>query len=99
MTRRDFVRAGAVVTGTFMTSFSLFVNHNKIKLAILGTGNWGTQVLLKSAHASGHFDVVALCDVNPVALQRASTVAVALSSSKVKLFSDYREMYAMKGLD
>src|SRR5687767_3225415 len=99
MNRRDFIKAGAVATGTVLTSFSLIAKQDKIKLAILGTGNWGTNVILKSALASEKFELVALCDVNAAALNRASSIATGLGAAQLQLFSDYRKMYEMKGLE
>jgi predicted dehydrogenase len=98
MNRRDFIKAGAVATGTVLTSFPLTAKQDRIKLAILGTGNWGTNVILKGAMASEKFDVIALCDVNTIALHHASSVAAGLGASHLQLFSDYRRMYEMKGL-
>jgi predicted dehydrogenase len=99
MNRRDFIKAGAVATGTVLTSFPLTAKQDKIKLAILGTGNWGTEVILKSALACQKFEIVALCDVNAAALNRASSIAAALGGAQLQLFSDYRKMYEMKGLE
>jgi predicted dehydrogenase len=55
-------------------------------------------MLLAHALASGHFEIVAVCDVNSLALARAARVVVDAGGQKPQLFSDYEEMYAMPGL-
>ena len=99
MIRRDFIKSSALAAGTMFTPSSLFFNDDKIKLAILGTGWWGTDYLLGHAMISKQFDVVALCDVNAVALENAANRVVAFGGTKPKLFSSYQEMYEMSGLE
>lgn len=98
MERRDFIKTSAVVAGSLILPFSAKADEPKIKLAILGTGWWGTDILLNNALASGLYEVVALCDVNKVALDRAVKVVTDAGGKKPKLFSAYQEMYKIEGL-
>jgi len=72
MIRRDFIKSGTLAAGTLITPFPLFAKDEKVKLAILGTGWWGTDMILAHALISKQFDIVALCDVNSVSLENAA---------------------------
>ncbi|MFN7115753.1 MAG: Gfo/Idh/MocA family protein [Saprospiraceae bacterium] len=99
MNRRDFIQS------TSSTAFSTLVLpsflHNlqdPIKLAIVGTGWWGTDFLLKNVLVSGLYEVVGLCDVDAAAMDNAANKVVAAGGKKPQLFSDYKAMYKMPGL-
>lgn len=98
MFRRDFIKSGALVAGALMTPMPLFAADEKIKLAILGTGWWGTDILLNNALASGQFEIVGLCDVNSVALKKAAGIVTQAGGKEPKLFSSYQQLYEMPGL-
>jgi hypothetical protein len=98
MKRRDFLRTGTMIAGSLMIPFSLPGKRQKVKLAILGTGWWGTEVLLQTAMLSGHFEIVGLCDINSVALENAANAVVDAGGNKPELFASYKEMYEMPGL-
>jgi predicted homoserine dehydrogenase-like protein len=98
MNRRSFIKSGALAATSFAIPLTLKAGTDNIKLAILGTGNWGTEVILKSALSSRQFEIVALCDVNVLALDKAADVVVKFGMPKPKLFNSYQEMYEMKGL-
>ncbi len=70
MKRREFIKTSAIAAGALTTPVPLFAKQDKIKLAILGTGWWGTDELLPNALASGQFEIVGLCDVDSRALDR-----------------------------
>ena len=99
MLRRDFIKSGAIMAGSLMTPIRPFAAEEKTKLAILGTGWWGTEVLLTHALLSGHFEIVGLCDVNSVSLKNAAQKVVQAGAPEPKLFSSYKEMYEMPGLE
>ena len=99
MKRREFIKTSAIAAGALTTPFPLFAIQDKIKLAILGTGWWGTDVLLPNAMASGQFEIVGLCDVDTQALHRATDAVVKAGGMKPGLFANYKEMYEMPGLD
>ncbi|GJM29624.1 MAG: oxidoreductase [Cyclobacteriaceae bacterium] len=99
MIRRDFIKSSAMAAGTLVTPFPLLEGEeDKIKLAILGTGWWGTDMILEHALISNQYEIVALCDVNEVALENAAEKVVAAGQKKPKLFSSYQEMYELSGL-
>ncbi len=98
MIRRDFIKSSTIAAGTLITPFPLLAKDDKIKLAILGTGWWGTDYLLGHALISKQFDIVALCDINSVSLENAANRVVESGNKKPRLFSSYQEMYEIPGL-
>ena len=99
MKRREFIKTSAMAAGALTAPFPLFTDQEKVKLAILGTGWWGTDELLANALTTGQFEIVALCDVDSMALDRAAEAVVKAGFTKPLLFADYREMYEMPGLE
>jgi predicted dehydrogenase len=98
MIRRDFIKSGTIAAGSLIAPFPLFAEDKKIKLAILGTGWWGTDYLLGHALISNQFDIVALCDVDDVALENAAGKVVESGGKRPQLFSSYHRMYDLPGL-
>lgn len=98
MIRRDFIKSGTIAAGSLITPFPLLAADKKIKLAILGTGWWGTDYLLGHALISNQFDIVALCDVDVIALENAAGKVVESGGNRPQLFSSYHEMYELQGL-
>ena len=98
MKRRDFIRTSTLAAGALTAPRPLFASQSRIKLGILGTGWWGTDVLLPNAMASGQFEIVALCDVDSRALSRASNALVKAGVGKPALYADYRDMYETSGI-
>ena len=98
MKRRDFVKTATLATGSLAIPFSLKANSEKIKIGIVGTGWWGTDLLIDPILSTGQFDIVGLCDVDSAALERASKRIVDAGKSKPELFKAHRELYAMPGL-
>ncbi len=98
MERRKFLKSGAVLSSSLVLPFAFPGAKEKIKIAILGTGWWGNDYLLPNLMATGHFEVVALCDIHSGALKKASDIVVKGGHKQPELFSDYREMYKLPGL-
>jgi len=99
MLRRDFIKSSAFAASTLAVPLPFtFPTEEKINLAILGTGWWGTDILLQTALAHGQYEIVGLCDVNEVALNNAANVVVQAGGKKPQLFSSYQEMYDLPGL-
>ena len=98
MDRRNFIKSSTVLASSFVMPFSLKTGEEKIKLAILGTGWWGTDILLSNALASGHFEIIGLCDVDSLALNNAAKKVEESGAEKPRLFSSYQEMYDLPGL-
>lgn len=100
MDRRNFLRSGAILSSAFVLPLPLSAkSEDRVKLAILGTGWWGTEVILKTAISSGLYDIVGLCDVHAPSLEAAAKVVTDNGDQKPELFSSYREMYEMEGLE
>ena len=99
MLRRDFIKSGTIAAGgAFISPNAFFSAEEKIKLAILGTGWWGTDVLLQNALKSGRFEIVGLCDVNSLALKKAADIVVKTGGKEPSLFSAYQQMFDMPGV-
>ena len=98
MNRRDFVKSATLLSTSLILPFPFNGAENKIKIAIVGTGWWGTDVLLPGLLTTENFEVIGLCDVDSVALQNAAGKVVESGNKKPELFSDYREMYKLSGL-
>jgi predicted dehydrogenase len=99
MIRREFIKASAIVAGSLMAPISLKAQEGKIKLGIVGTGWWGTDVLLVGAMSSGRYEIVGLCDVNEKALNNAADKVISTGEKKPQLFSSYKELYEIPGLE
>jgi predicted dehydrogenase len=98
MERRAFLKTSSLAAGAWMTSVPAVRPADRIKLGIVGTGWWGTDYLLNFAHQSGEFDIVALCDVNKLALQNAVNKLTAAGAPSPALFHDYQDLYEFPGL-
>jgi predicted dehydrogenase len=98
MNRRDFVKSGALLSTSLIFPYHVTRKTSKIKIAIVGTGWWGTDVLLPNLLATANFEVIGLCDVDSIALERASNELVKAGENRPVLFSDYRELYKLSGL-
>ncbi len=99
MIRRDFLKTSSIAAGSLFVPFSAWSNQKKIKLAVLGTGWWATEILIPAALRSGQFEIIGLCDVESNSLQNASEVVVKAGNVKPKLFDTYQEMFDMPGLE
>ncbi len=99
MRRRTFLTTSALAAGALITPVVAHNNADKIKLGIVGTGWWGTDYLQRYAGLSGEFDIVALCDVDQVALQHAAAKLVEAGSPQPALFKSYQELYDFPGLE
>ena len=98
MKRRTFIKTGSLAAGSVMISTPLMARADRISLAIVGTGWWANDFLLNPILKSDQFDIVGLCDVDALALHNTAGKLVAAGRQKPKLFSDYREMYELPGL-
>lgn len=98
MIRREFIKTGALATGTLVAPFTLSAQDEKIKLGIVGTGWWGTEFLLTHALLSKQFEIVGLCDVNEVALNNAAKKVEQAGERKPQLFVSYKDLYKISGL-
>ena len=93
------MKSSAMAATSLILPFSAKARAHKIKSAILGTGSWGINVLLKSPLTSDQFEIIALCDINSIALNNVSDEVVKSVAKKPKLFSPYLEFYELSGLE
>ena len=88
-TRRNFIKSSAALASISILPTSLWASskNGRLRTAHIGVGGMGESDLNDiSSHKS--VDVVALCDVDSMALSSASKL-----HPKAKLFSDYRLMF------
>ena len=98
MKRRDFLKSGALVTGSMMMPIPLLAQGGKIKLAVLGTGWWATSYLMPHIISSGQFEISALCDVDSGVLNKTADKVVEGGGEMPRLFASYEKMFEMPGL-
>jgi len=98
MDRRDFIKSGAIAASSLIIPFPIMRNQDRLKLAILGTGSWGTDLLLRHALASGQFEIVGLCDIDSLALSNAANEVIKSGAKKPQLFSSHEKMFELHGL-
>ena len=87
MKKRDFLKSSAALASMVMIPSPVWsMKKSKIRIAQIGVGGMGIQDLdFMSSHNSA--DVVALCDVDSIALNNAKKI-----HPKAKLYKDYRIM-------
>src|ERR1041384_6945397 len=103
--RRDFLKTGSVATVMAMMGgveiFAAETNASpattelagpKLKVAVIGLGAWGREILNTLATIS-RAEVAAICDNYPAAFKRASTAAPGATTS-----ADYRTILANKDI-
>jgi hypothetical protein len=74
VSRRDFVKASAAIPGLLLASAkSSGAAENKVRLGIVGTGNRGKS-LLSTVLKVENVDIIALCDIEPTALNAAKEI-------------------------
>lgn len=97
--RRKFISNGALVFSgaalsyTGLSAFS-FKGKEAVRIGVIGTGNRGLG-LLNLLQRLPELNVVACCDINLGNLERVKTV----TSSKIKLHTDYRRLLDDKNID
>src|SRR5213592_4241765 len=100
--RRDFLKASAAnlsAAGLTVSSISVLgapaiigaQKARKYRTALIGSGWWGMNIL-REAMAAGQSKVVALCDVDPQALDAAAEHAREGSGDQPKKYRDFREL-------
>jgi predicted dehydrogenase len=97
MNRRTFIQS-AVATGAASAAFSRVQfahaqGEAKFKIALIGSGWWGMNIL-REAIAAGRGPVVALCDADTNLLSTNAAEVEKLSGNKPKTYKDFREMLA-----
>jgi len=104
ISRRNFIRtaglgaAGLMVGSSYGMGMakgekSAAVGGDKVKLACVGIGNRGGQII-RDLYNTGLCEIVALCDVD---LKRADCQETIAKFPKAKLFTDFRKLFTEYG--
>ncbi|RRQ48031.1 gfo/Idh/MocA family oxidoreductase [Maribacter algicola] len=104
LARRNFIKsasaASLLLTSMGSYGFEFFADEKPKKVALIGTGWYGTSDLFKLIQVA-NVEVVSLCDVDSNFLNEVGElVSQRQKNGKVpKLYSDYREMLKKEKLD
>ena len=87
MKKRDFLKSSAAIASLAIIPSPLWsMKKSKVRIAQIGVGGMGVQDLnFMSSHNSA--DVVALCDVDSIALNNAKKI-----HPKAKLYKDFVDL-------
>lgn len=101
--RRNFIKAASaslLLTSFNSYGFEFFGNEKPKKVALIGTGWYGTGDLLRLIQVA-NVEVVSLCDVDTNQLNTAAQLVSERQKNgkKPKLFTDYRIMLKNEKLD
>ena len=93
MNRRKFIQNSAAASVAFsaLPLFSALPRKGKYKLALIGSGWWGMNIL-REAIAYGNCKVVGVCDVDQRHLNSAMEEVKSLNGDQPKGYKDYREL-------
>ena len=92
MNRKDFIRTSALATGALISRpFITYASQSKYKIALIGSGWWGTNIL-REAIKSGECQVVALCDVDDRQLKKCLEEVTKLCDDRPKTYKNYQEL-------
>lgn len=93
MKRRTFLQQSSqAALGAYALPFiQPFHRKTKYRLAIIGAGWWGMNIL-REAIAHGGSKVVAMCDVDAEHLKAVRQEVKDLTGDKPKIYPDYREL-------
>jgi predicted dehydrogenase len=99
MLRRNFLSTAAASMAYDLSAQSFDV-QKKRRVGMIGSGWYGKSDLLRLVQIAP-VEVVSICDVDKVMLEKAADLIASrqLSKKRPKLFTDYRKMLAEKDLD
>jgi predicted dehydrogenase len=91
MNRRNFLTHTTLASaGVMMHPFIVRKTLQKYKVALIGSGWWGLNIL-REGIKTGEVQVVALCDVDENQLNNCMTEVNKLCNNQPKRYKDYRE--------
>src|SRR5438309_927182 len=96
LTRRHFLGVPAVAVGG-AALLSAQSPNDTVRVAFIGVGNRGSYLLQHMLKVPG-IKVVAICDIDPAALEKAISAAGAAGNS-AQGYSDYRKMLDRQDID
>jgi predicted dehydrogenase len=92
LTRRQFIKATAAAgLAAGGTSVARAGPGRRYRTALIGSGWWGMNIL-REVLAAGRSKVVALCDVDPGALESAAEEVKDQAGDEPKKYRDFREL-------
>lgn len=105
MKRRDFLMTAAALGATsLLPEMPAWAAGRRVRLGMVGTGMRG-QVLLRELVRRDDVDVVALCDIEPIMLQRAMDMVAKAGKPAPRTYGQdgdahaYRRLLSQRGLD
>lgn len=115
MPRRDFLKTSAAIAATAAIGSAVTSRltaaertrsigaNDRIRIGVIGCGDRGTNAHLKAGiypHlATQNFEVVALADPWRQQREKANTLVTEKNGRAAKLFTNYRDLLAMDGID
>ena len=98
MKRREFIAASAAVAASsLLPQTPAWARGRKVRLAMIGTGMRGL-VLLKELVRRDDVEVVAVCDIEPIMLGRATEMVAKAGKPAPKTYGQDRDTNAWKRL-
>lgn len=95
-TRRNFVKTSVALAGS-AALLSAQSPNDTVRVAFIGVGNRGSYLLSHMLKVPG-VKVVAICDIDPVALKKAVDAATAAGNSP-EGYTEFRKMLDRKDID
>ncbi len=91
MKRQEFLKTSLLATaGIISRPFITYANASKYRVALIGCGWWGTNIL-REAVASGEVEVVALCDADENQITACEKELETWCTDKPKKYKDFRD--------
>jgi len=100
MLRRTFLSSTTAASMAYDLSAQSFDVQKKRRVGMIGSGWYGKSDLLRLVQVAP-IEVVSICDVDKLMLEKAADLIASrqVSKKRPKLFTDYRKMLAEKDLD
>src|SRR5579863_4319578 len=95
--RRTFLKTASAAIAT--ASFPILGANDRINVGQVGVGGRGTDHVNFYSTLNADCRMVAICDVNQAARERAVALVKKLSGNTPKEFDDMRTMFASKDVD
>ena len=101
LTRRSFSRAtlAAIIAAQSAPHIARGQDARRFRVALIGSGWWGTNILLHGALASGACDIAALCDVDDRMTAACRDNLSKQGITVPKTYRDFRECLATEKPD
>lgn len=92
MNRTDFLKTASIAAGAVLSHpFITYAKKSRYKLALIGSGWWGTNIL-REALKQGDSQLVALCDADENQIRKCLEEVSKMTSDRPKTYMDYREL-------